>query len=195
MSNKFSKFHMMFSTRVHDEIIELLLGKTKLDLQRLGHLWGRGAGQSQLNFHTIIDEPLQSGQGTDHNDPRTKTGPHTAKAKGLGGRANGGALGLVHVGHNGVGRVGHDGAEHASNVTSSECYDELLALGALGAGLGHNVGVQQLHGTLKAGKLHHCVRNLTSPQGAERLVETVDALLGVDLGGGAAQCCGECAGQ
>ena len=116
---------------------------------------------------------------------------------------------LVHVGHDGVGRVAHDGTEHSGDVTwqevkeisgvqlsevqeavrtlrklkgaatCGECDDELLALAALGPGLGHDVGVDRLDGALEAGELHHGVGDLAAPQRNQRLVETVEALLGV----------------
>ncbi len=180
--------------KVYCRIIRLLLGEAKLDLQGLGHLWGRGAGKSELDLHTVIDEPLQSSQGTDHNDPRSETSPHSSEAKGLGRRANGGALGFVHVGHNSVGRVGHNSAEDTSDVTSGECDQKLLALGAFSSRLGHNILVKSLDSLLEAGELHHGVGDLATPQRSQGLVETVDALGGIDLWSGLAQGGGEGSG-
>lgn len=57
-----------------------------------------------------------------------------------------GALGLVQFGHNGVRRVGHDGAEDSSNVTSSEGDHKLLALGALNSGLRNDVPKEKRQG-------------------------------------------------
>ena len=48
----------------------------------------------------------------------------------------------------------------------------LFTLGAVSAGLGHNIFVQHLDGALKAGKLHHSVGDLSAPQGDDALVET-----------------------
>ena len=170
------------------------MSETKLDLQRLGHGWWGRTGKSQLDLHTIIDEPLQSSQGTDHENPGSKTGPHTSETKVLSGRANSGALGLVHVGDDGVGGMRHNGAEDTSNVTSGKGDHQLLALGAISTRLGHNIGVQSLDGLLEAGELHHGVRNLTSPQGHKRLVESIDAFSSIDLRGSSTEGGGEGAG-
>ena len=170
---------------------ELLLGRLELLLEGLWHLWGRGTGEPELDLDTVVDEPLERGEGTDHDDPGTETGPQTCEAEVAGRRAEGGALGLVHVGHDGVGGVGDHGAEHTGDVTGGEGDDQLLALGALGTGLGHHVGVQELDGLLEAGKLHHGVGDLSAPQGNERLIEAVDALGSVDLGEGAPEGGGE----
>lgn len=54
-----------------------LLCETQLLLQRLWHLGWRRAGQTEVYLHRVIDEPLQGGQGTDHNDTGHQTLPHT----------------------------------------------------------------------------------------------------------------------
>ena len=113
------------------------------------------------------------------------------ESEGLGGVSNARSLGLVHVAHDGVGRVGHDGAEHSGDVSGGEGDNELLRLRALGSGLGHYVLVDGLHCPLKAGELHHGVGDLSAPQGDQRLVEAIDSLLAEDLGEGAPQSGGE----
>jgi hypothetical protein len=60
-----------------------------------------------------------------------------------------------------------------TNVTSGECDDQLLTLGALCSWLGHNIFVESLQGALKAGELHHGVGNLSRPQWHKALVEPV----------------------
>jgi len=79
--------------------------------------------------------------------------------------------------------VRDDGAEHSGNVTGSEGDNELLSLGAVGPGLGHNVLVQELDRALEAGELHHGVGDLATPERHQGLVEAVDAFSSVDLGG------------
>ena len=45
--------------------------------QRFGHL-GRGRSwQTEVDLHSIVDEPLQCRQCSDHNDPREQTFPQT----------------------------------------------------------------------------------------------------------------------
>lgn len=58
-----------------------------------------------------------------------------------------------------------------TNVAGHEGDHQLLGLGALAAGLGDNILVEQLHGALKAGKLHHGVGDLPHPQRNHTLVE------------------------
>ena len=93
------------------------------------------------------------------------------ESQSLGSVSNARSLSLVHVAHDGVSRMGHDGAEDSRDVAGSEGDDQLLGLAALRARLGHHVLVEGLHGPLEAGELHHGVRNLTTPQRDERLVE------------------------
>ena len=57
-----------------------------------------------------------------------------------------------------------DSTENTCNITSCKCYNELLAFTALITWFRHNMLVQQLDGSLKAGKFHHSVRNLTTPK-------------------------------
>lgn len=54
-----------------------LLGETKLLLQGFWHLRWRGAGQTEVDLDRVIDEPLQGGQSTDHDDTRDQTLPDT----------------------------------------------------------------------------------------------------------------------
>merc|ERR1719317_768421 len=165
----------------------LRLSSSHLGLEGGGHLWGRWTGKTQLDLNTIIDEPLKGGQGSNHNDPGAKTLPESGEAKGLHGSTNACAWSLVEVGHQGVGGVGHDGAEDTSNVASGEGDNQLFTLGAFSPWLGDNVVVESHHGLLKAGKLHHGVGDLPDPQGHQGLEEAVDALSSHDLGEGTPQ--------
>lgn len=54
-----------------------LLGEAELLLQGLGHLGGRGAGQAEVDLDRVVDEPLQGGQSTNHDDTGNQTLPHT----------------------------------------------------------------------------------------------------------------------
>ena len=123
-------------------------------------------------LHCIIDEPLERSKCTDHNDPWAKSTPQPLESKILHSRAEGGALHLVHVGHQGVSWVGDDRTEDAGNVSCSKCDHQLLRLAALVSWLRHHIGIDRLHSSLETGKLHHGVGNLTTPQGNEGLVET-----------------------
>lgn len=54
-----------------------LLGEAELLLEGLGHLGGRRTGQTEVDLHRVIDEPLKSCQSTDHDDTGDQTLPHT----------------------------------------------------------------------------------------------------------------------
>ena len=201
---------LIFSSRLRP----LLLSHAKLGLEGLGHGGRRGAGQAELDLDSVIDEPLESGEGSDHDDSGTQSSPHALQNKiklgkimercelctdfeseGLCGVSDAGSLGLVHVAHDGVGGMGDNGAEDTGDVSGSEGDNELLGLGALGPGLGDHVGINGLHSPLKAGELHHGVGDLSAPQGDQGLVEAIDTLILQDFGEGFPQSGGEGAGQ
>lgn len=54
-----------------------LLLLCELAFERLGHLWRWGAGQAEVDLDRVVDEPLQGGQCTDHDDPGAKSLPHS----------------------------------------------------------------------------------------------------------------------
>lgn len=61
-----------------------LLGEAQFLLEGLGHLWGRGTGQAEVDLHGVVDEPLQSGQSTDHDDTGNQALPNTLKGERMG---------------------------------------------------------------------------------------------------------------
>jgi len=136
--------HVDFSSGVRSS----LLRHTQLGLEGLWHGWGRGTGQTKLDLHPVIDEPLESSEGSDHDYTGTQTSPHTFESESLGGVSDAGSLGLVHVAHDGVSGVRDHGTEHTGDVSGGECDHELLRLGALGSGFGDQVRVDGLHGAL-----------------------------------------------
>merc|ERR1712211_161823 len=170
---------------------QLLLGNSKLLLQRLWHLWWRRTGQTESNLDTIIDEPLESGKSTNHDDPGTKTCPESLESKVIDCLSKTSARSLVEVRHEGVSGLGDNGAEDTSDVAGGESDHQLLSLGALGPGLGDHVLVKSLHGSLETGKLHHGVGDLSSPQRNQGLVETIETFLCIDLRSSFAESCRE----
>merc|ERR1719471_2295813 len=148
----------------------------------LWHLWWQWPRQTQLHLDGVVDEPLECCKSSNHDNPRAKTTPESRKAEVLDARAESGALHLVHVGHQGVGGVGDDSTEDSCDVTGGEGDDQLLGLAALISWFRHHIGIKGLYGSLKTGKLHHGVWDLTTPQGNERLVESVKTLSPVQCG-------------
>jgi len=161
---------------------------SELLLERLGHLGRWWAGQTEEDLDRVVDEPLQGGQRSNHDDPGAKTLPHACKAEFLGGTDEVASSGIVQLGHDGISRVGYDGTENTSDVTSCECDHQLFGLVALSAGFGHDKLVEGLHSALKAGKLHHGVRDLSAPQRHQALVKPVDSLLVQDSGESFSKC-------
>lgn len=144
---------------------------------------GTGSGETDGDLEGIVDEPLEGGEGTDHEDTETKSTPDTSGTElGEDGANTRGSLVLVELGDDGVGRVGDDGAENTSNVTGGGSDSELLDLGALSTRLGDDVLVDGLNSALESPELHHGVRNLATPERSETLVESSQAFLGDDLG-------------
>lgn len=130
-------------------------------------------GQTNVHLEGIVDEPLEGSQGTDHEDTHAKTTPdanRTELLEDLTDRRTSGVL--VQLGDNRVSRVRDDSAEDTSDVTSSEGDAELFKLGAFASGLGDDVSVESLDGSLESPELHHGVRDLSGPQRNQTLVET-----------------------
>lgn len=108
-------------------------------LEAGGHLWWWWAGNTQSDLDTIIDEPLQGSECTDHNDTGRQTVPHSHEAQLLDDLASGGALRLVQLGDEHISRMRDDGTEDTGNVTSGKGDNQLLALAAVSAWLGHHI--------------------------------------------------------
>ena len=68
------KCMLIFSSRLC--LRSLLLRHAKLGLEGLGHGGGRGAGQAELDLDSVIDEPLESGEGSDHDNSGSESSPH-----------------------------------------------------------------------------------------------------------------------
>ena len=74
----------------------------------------------------IVDHPLQAGQSANHNDPNGKTVPKTWEANVLVDSAHRSSKGFsrlaagVEFAYHDIGRVGDDGAENTSGVTTSK---------------------------------------------------------------------------
>ena len=94
--------------------LSFLLLRLELLLEAVWHAGWGWPGEPEGDLDTVVDEPLQGGEGTDHDDPGSKAGPHAIEAESLGCTAHCRALRLVHVRHNRIGGVGYDGTEHCN---------------------------------------------------------------------------------
>lgn len=151
-----------------------------------------GAGEADGNLEGIVDEPLEGGEGTDHEDTETETTPDARGAElGEDGTNTRGGLILVELGDDGVSGVRDDGAEDTSDVTGGGSDGELLDLVALSTRLRNDMLVNGLNSALEGPELHHGVRHLTTPEGSQALVESSHTLLREDAGHSLAKCGGE----
>lgn len=154
----------------------------ELGLEGGGHLGGRRAGELEGDFHGIIDEPLEGGEGTDHDDTRSESLPETSETKLLNDISGRCAAVLVELGNDGVGGMRNNGAEHSSDVSGNERHHQLFTLRAFGTRLGDRVLVDQLDSSLEAGELHHRVWDLSHPKRRESLEETRETFILHDHG-------------
>lgn len=107
--------------------IILLVFFFQLGLQRSRHLWWWWTWDSKTNLHSIVNEPLQTRQCTNHNDTWNKTVPHSKEAQVLRHGKCGGTLRLVKFWHNHIRWMWYNRTENAGNVTSSKCDNQLFA--------------------------------------------------------------------
>ena len=59
----------------------LNLFDSELLFERFGHGWRRWAGEAESHLHSVVDEPLEGGERSDHDDTRAQTLPHALRAK------------------------------------------------------------------------------------------------------------------
>mmetsp|Transcript_245 Transcript_245/g.458 ORF Transcript_245/g.458 Transcript_245/m.458 type:complete len:391 (-) Transcript_245:267-1439(-) len=148
--------------------------------------------QSNGHLEGVVDTPLQSCEGTDHHNTKWKSSSEQANhAHLVDDLSHGSTLGGVQLGHQVVGWVGNDGAEHTSDVTGHETDTQLLGLRALLLRLWHDILVQSLDSVLEAGELHHSVRDLSPPKRSETLVEAAVSFVSNKLWESIAESLGE----
>jgi hypothetical protein len=58
-----------------------VLGGLQLGLETFGHLRWRWAGQAEVDLDRVVDEPLESRQCTNHDNPGRQTTPHTCASR------------------------------------------------------------------------------------------------------------------
>lgn len=133
----------------------------------------------------VVDPPLETSEGTDHDDSGSNTVPETLETDvsvDLTNLLTDGCVGglLVKDGNHSVRGVRDDSACDTSQVTRCKHDGELSGLRVGLLGLGEDVSVEGADDVLEGTKLHHGVGDLSHPQGTKTLVETVPALVGLD---------------
>lgn len=144
-----------------------------------------GGLEADGNLEGVVDVPLETGEGADHDDSGANTVPESLEADvgvdGLDLLSHGGVGGLlVEDGDHGVSGVRDDGAEDTSEVAGHEHDRQLSSLGVGVLGGGEDVVVEGADDVLEGTELDHGVGDLSHPQRADTLVETVPALVGLD---------------
>jgi len=142
-----------------------------------------GSGESDSDLEGIIDTPLKSSEGTNHEDSEGKaSGTETNNSHLFDDGSDGCLTAGIELRDKVISRVGHNGTEYTSNVTGEERDSKLFSLCALSLRLGHNIGIEGDNGILKTSKLHHSVRNLSSPKRNKTPVETSNSIFSNKLG-------------
>jgi hypothetical protein len=142
-------------------------------------LLGTGGWETNESLEGVVEEPLETSQGTNHDNTNWETVPETAEAD-LGvdtgdSRAHGlgGLLLGVDLGDHDVGRVGDNGTEDTSNVTTKEG-DTSLSVDRVFFLLLWKVSVDGKDSVFERGELNHGVWDLSEPQRSDTLVQTTE---------------------
>ena len=121
-----------------------------------------------------VDPPLETSEGTDHDDTGDKTLGEQVDHTHLGGHLSPSLVLVGDVtlhGHEVVHGLGGDGAEDTGEVTAAEGDGELLALAVIFLGLALGLEQVRVDGILdlvETNELDHGVRDLATPQRSER---------------------------
>ena len=160
-----------------------------------------GGTEAAVCLPVAVDVPLQTSQGTDHDDTGDETLGEEVHGAHFGGHLSPALVLVGNVtlhGHEVVHGLRGDGAEHTSEVTATEGDGELLTLTVvfLGLALGlEQVGVDGVLNLVETNELDHGVRHLATPErgeGAER--EAGVGLVGVHGAHHTEHTAGECGG-
>lgn len=142
--------------------------------------------QTDRQLESIVNEPLHTGQGTNHEDSHRQTVPKTLETNSLVDSLHGlqsglaGLLLTVDLGDHDVGGVGNDGTQNTGQVTSGKGDSNLLGGGEVLLGLSE-ILVDLLDNLLERSKLDHGVGDLSEPEGTQTLPETAQTLGGDNL--------------
>lgn len=151
-------------------------------------LFSRGSGGSGTtgsleadgSLEGIIEPPLETSEGTDHDNSGAEASPESLEANFRVDLANilrhrSLSLDGVKLGHHGISGVRNDSAENTSQVTRQEGDSELLSLGVFSSGLGEDVSIERFNDLFESDELHDGVGDLSSPKGSQTLVESTSA--------------------
>lgn len=143
-----------------------------------------GGSETHGSFESIIDPPLETGQGTNHENSGSETSPQSSHSDfsvnflyiftERGFRFN-----VIQFRHpklsklHGIGGVGYDGAEDTGQITRGESDSKLGGFAVFALGFSENMLVEFLNNIFKSNKLNHSVGNLSAPERHETLEKSV----------------------
>jgi hypothetical protein len=151
-----------------------------------------GGLETAGNLEGVVDPPLETGQGTNHEDTGAEASPEAVETDSAVDFADGAAL-LVHDGDHGVSGVRNDSAENTSPVAGHESDHKLEVLRVSVTRSSEHVAVQETDSSLEGDELHDGVGDLSAPERHDTLVEERPAALIHHLGETFAESLGESA--
>lgn len=140
-----------------------------------------GGLKTQGSLEGVVDPPLETSEGTDHDDPGHETRPEALESNfsidpaHLFSEGSGFAALRVEFGDHGVCGVGDNCAEDTGQVAGGEGDAQLSALVVVLLAFGEDVIVEELYEPFKSHELHDSVRHLSAPKRSESFVQSADA--------------------
>lgn len=129
-----------------------------------------GCCQSDGGLEGVVNPPLETGEGTDHDDPGHQSSPESRKSNFSIDPSDFGcqrslltSFGVQFRNHC-VSRVRNNGAEDTSKVTRGEGNAQLGSLIVVFFAFGENVVVEELHEPLESNEFDDGVGNLPGPE-------------------------------
>ena len=144
---------------------------------------GSGGGESAGHLERVVDVPLETSEGSNHEDSGSETVPESLESNlsvDLSDLSAGGhtvaVSSLVEDRDHSVSWVRNNSTENTGPVSREESNEELSALAVGLLWSSPDVLVHSLDGVLESSELNHSVWHLSEPQWGETLVESVPSL-------------------
>lgn len=142
----------------------------------------RNRTYTKVDLERVVNQPLEGGKSTDHDNSHRKTVPQTLKANvaidsahSLGSTLASLAV-RVELGNHDIGRMRDGSTSNTSNVTTEEGDTGLCKRTVAVLGLA-KVAVNLVDCSLKGRKLDHGIWDLSGPERIKTLVEASETLL------------------
>lgn len=140
-----------------------------------------GGLKTQGSLEGVVNPPLETSEGTDHDNSGHETGPEALESNfsidpaHLFSEGSGFVALRVELGDHGICGVGDNCAEDTGQIAGGEGDAQLSTLVVVFLALGEDVIVEELHEPFESHKLHDSVRHLPAPKRAESFVQSTDA--------------------